>query len=198
MSLARSLKDPIVWVDCEMTGLDIKTDNIIEICCVITDGDLNMVDEFYESTIYYPKSRLDQMNEWCINTHTASGLVDKVVGNTTKTLPLVQSELLQFIQKYTEPNKSLMAGNSIHMDKFFMMKEFPDVIDHLHYRLIDVSSLFEIGRRHNPKLMKLQPRKAGSHTAKMDIIESINQLKWLRQHYLKDESETDFTTLSDV
>lgn len=193
MATSRKLKDPIVWVDCEMTGLDIKTDNIIEICCVITDGDLNMIDEFYESTIYYPKSKLDQMNEWCINTHTASGLVDKVISDTSRTLPLVQAELLKFIQEYTEPKESLLAGNSIHMDKFFMMKEFPDVIDHLHYRLIDVSTIFEIGRRHNPKLMKLQPKKLASHTAKLDIIESIEQLKWFRKHYLKSEEEIDFS-----
>lgn len=178
---------PLVWIDCEMTGLDVKTDHIIEICCIITDGHLNIVDEHgYESTVHVPKKVLDNMGEWCVNQHGKSGLTQKVLDNPQQTLVKVQQELLEYIQKYVpEPRTSLLAGNSVHMDKFFMMKEFPDVIDHLHYRLLDVSSIMEMGQRHNPGLMLKFPRKKGAHTAKADILESINQLKWYREHYLR-------------
>lgn len=187
--LSSSIYKPLVWIDCEMTGLDISKDHIIEICCIITDGNLNIIDEEgYESTVYVPKKVLDNMNEWCVNQHGKSGLTAKVLANPQQTLAKVQKELLEYIQSYIpEQRTSLLAGNSVHMDKFFMMKEFPQVINHLHYRLVDVSSVMEIGFRHNPMLMKLFPRKQGNHTAKSDILESINQLKWYRENYLRSD-----------
>lgn len=184
---------PIVWVDCEMTGLDVfGDDNIIEICCLITNGNLEIVDEEgFESTIYYPQSRLDKMNEWCIETHGKSGLTAKVLANPDRKLEIVENELLDYIKKYVPKERTaLLAGNSIHMDRFFMMKEFPKVTDHLHYRNIDVSTIMEVGYRHNPDLMKYQPKKIGSHTARSDILESIAQLKWYREHYLKLKDDT--------
>lgn len=170
-----------------MTGLDISRDHIIEICCIITDGNLNVIDEQgYESTVHVPKKVLDNMNEWCVNQHGKSGLTAKVLANPQQTLAKVEQELLAYIQSYIpDPRTSLLAGNSVHMDKFFMMKEFPKVIDHLHYRLVDVSSIMEVGFRHNPALMKLFPKKHGNHTARSDILESINQLKWYRDNYLR-------------
>lgn len=184
---------PIVWVDCEMTGLDVQNDHIIEICCIITDGNLKIVDEAgYESTVYVPKKVLDNMNEWCVEHHTESGLVAKILANPQQTLEKVQGELLAYITKYIdEPRKGVLAGNSVHMDKFFMMKEFPKVIEHLHYRLIDVSSIMEMGWRHNPDLMRCFPKKKGAHTAKSDILESIAQLRWYKENYLKSPKETE-------
>lgn len=189
---SKKIEKPIVWIDCEMTGLEVTNDHIIEICCIITDGNLNIIDEEgYESTVYQPKEVLDSMNEWCVNQHNASGLVGKILANPGQTLEVVESELMAYILKYiTHPRTALMAGNSIHMDKFFMMKEFPKVIDHLHYRLIDVSTIMEFGYRHNQPLMKCFPKKQGSHTAKSDILESIAQLKWYRDNYFKSPSET--------
>lgn len=182
-----SIHKPLVWIDCEMTGLNVEKDHIIEICCIITDGHLNVVDDVgYESTVFYPKKTLDNMNPWCVDQHGKSGLTLKVLENPHQTLAVVQKELLEYIQRYVpEPRTSLLAGNSVHMDKFFMMKEFPHVIDHLHYRLVDVSSIMEVGFRHNPQLMLQFPKKRGSHTAKSDILESINQLRWYRQYYLR-------------
>lgn len=187
--LLSALYKPLVWIDCEMTGLDVDKDHIIEICCIITDGNLNIIDpEGYESTVHVPKKVLDNMNEWCVNQHGKSGLTAKVLANPQQTLAKVQQELLEYIQLYIpEPRTSLLAGNSVHMDKFFMMKEFPKVIDHLHYRLVDVSSIMEVGFRHNPQLMKLFPKKQGNHTAKSDILESINQLRWYRANYLRSD-----------
>lgn len=186
------VKEPLVWVDCEMTGLDINNDKIIEICCLITDGDLNVVDEDgYESTIYYDSTVMDNMNEWCIEQHGKTGLTEKVLSNPQQTLDKVRSELLTYIKQYIPDNRvGVMAGNSIHMDKFFMYREFPEVIDHLHYRLLDVSAIMEMGFRHNRDLMKVAPPKAGNHTARSDILDSINQLKWYREHYLKSPAET--------
>lgn len=178
---------PLVWIDCEMTGLNVEKDHIIEICCIITDGDLNIVDQNgYESTVYVSKKILDNMGEWCVNQHGKLGLTAKVLANPQQTLLKVQDELLDYIQKWVpEPRTGLLAGNSIHMDKFFMMKEFPQVIEHLHYRLVDVSSIMEVGKRHNPQLMKACPRKNGAHTAKSDILDSIAQLRWYRENYLR-------------
>lgn len=182
---------PLVWIDCEMTGLNVFQDHIIEICCIITDGNLEIIDEKgFESTVYQPKEVLDGMNEWCVNQHGKSGLTAKILENPQCELSKIEDELLEYIKQYVQPNKGIMAGNSIHMDKFFMMREFPKIIDYLHYRLIDVSSIMEVGYRHNPELMKLFPKKQGNHTARSDILESINQLKWYKQNYLKGEPET--------
>lgn len=187
--LSNPIFKPLVWIDCEMTGLNVYEDNIIEICCIITDGHLNVIDEQgYESTVYVDKRVLDGMNEWCVNQHGSSGLTSKVLANQQQTLAKVQRELLEYIQSYIpDARTGVMAGNSIHMDKFFMMREFPQVIEHLHYRLVDVSSIMEVGRRHNPKLMDLCPRKQGRHTARADILESINQLKWYKENYLRSD-----------
>ncbi|CAL9729465.1 oligoribonuclease, mitochondrial [Monosporozyma unispora] len=191
----RSLK-PIVWIDCEMTGLDHKNDQIIEICCIITDGNLNILDKdpngdnCYESVLHCDKSVMDQMNEWCIEHHGSSGLTAKVI-NSKKTREQVESELLQYIQKFIpDKNVGILAGNSIHMDRLFMLKDFPKVIDHLFYRLIDVSTIMEVSKRHNSELASVVPKKETAHTAKKDILESISQLKWYMEHYLKNSIET--------
>ncbi|KAK6198026.1 oligoribonuclease mitochondrial precursor [Scheffersomyces amazonensis] len=190
--VVEEIKGPLVWIDCEMTGLEVlKDDHIIEICCIITDGDLNIIDkDGYESTVYYPVSVLDNMNQWCIEQHGKSGLTEKVLANPQRTLEKVEKELYDYIIKYIPKTRTgLLAGNSIHMDKFFMMKEFPKVIEHLHYRVMDVSTIMEFGFRHNPKLMKVAPKKETLHTARSDILESINQLKWYKENYFKSEED---------
>lgn len=187
---------PIVWIDCEMTGLDHTKDHIIEICCVITDGNLNILDRdpfganCYESVIHCDKSIMDSMNEWCTEHHGASGLTQKVI-NSNKTKEQVERELLNYIKRFIpEKNVGILAGNSIHMDRLFMLKDFPKIIDHLFYRLIDVSTIMEVSKRHNPELASVMPRKEAMHTAKKDILESIKQLKWYMEHYFKAPIET--------
>lgn len=197
----KPVNKPLVWIDCEMTGLDVNRDYIIEICCLITDGDLNIVDpEGYESVVYQPKAVLDAMDEWCVTHHGDSGLLAKVLAHPENVASKVQAELLAYVQKYIpRPRSGMLAGNSIHMDKFFMMKEFPQVIDHLHYRLLDVSTIMEFGFRHNRPLMKCCPKKVAAHTARADIEESISQLKWYRDHYFKSRQETaDFVAEYDA
>ncbi|CCK72653.1 Rex2p KNAG_0L00300 [Huiozyma naganishii CBS 8797] len=185
---------PIVWVDCEMTGLDHNKDHIIEVCCIITDGHLNIVDKegdnCYESVVHYDKSVMDSMNQWCVEHHGDSGLTKQVL-ESTKTREQVESELLDYIKQFIpEGNIGVLGGNSVHMDRLFMLREFPKVIDHLFYRNIDVSTIMEVSRRHNPELANVFPKKETAHTAKKDILESIAQLKWYQDHYLKNKNET--------
>ncbi|KAH3903041.1 related to Oligoribonuclease, mitochondrial [Saccharomycodes ludwigii] len=188
----KKLFKPIVWIDCEMTGLNHIDDHIIEICCIITDGNLNVVDpKGYESVIHYSKEILDNMNEWCVEHHGSSGLTEKVL-TSDKTREQVEDELLSYIKSYIpDERKAVLAGNSIHMDRLFMLKEFPKVIEHLFYRLIDVSTIMEVCYRHNPELQYVAPRKVTAHTARSDILESIAQLKWYEEHYLKNRNEVE-------
>ncbi|CDO56863.1 hypothetical protein DV495_000982 [Geotrichum candidum] len=175
---------PLVWVDCEMTGLDSQKDNIIEICCLITDGNLDLIEpEGFEAVIHYPQERMDDMNEWCVQHHGDSGLTAKVV-NSTNTLEDVEARLLEYIKKYVpKPRTGLLAGNSIHQDRIFMVREFPKVIEYLNYRQIDVSSFKEIAKRVNPRLLMGLPEKKYDHTARADIEESIKELKWYYENF---------------
>jgi oligoribonuclease len=178
-------KLPIVWIDCEMTGLDHKNDVIIEICCLITDKDLKLIDEEgYESVIHQDQIRMDQMDEWCTQHHGSSGLTEKVV-KSTKTMGQVEEELLEYLRKYMNKGVGILAGNSVHMDRLFMLKDMPRVVDYLTYRIIDVSSVMEIAKRFNPAVLAGQPRKQTAHTARADIIESIAQLAYFQQAFLK-------------
>ncbi|KAL6939884.1 hypothetical protein ACO0RG_003732 [Hanseniaspora osmophila] len=190
-SPVKKVYKPIVWIDCEMTGLDHHNDYIIEICCIITDGNLKIVDEEgYESVIHCPKSVMDNMGQWCIDHHGSSGLTEKVIKSDV-TKEQVDLELLAYIKKYIPDSRvGILAGNSVHVDRLFMLKDLPQVVEHLTYRIIDVSSIMEVCRRHNSELSSVMPRKEAAHTAKSDILESIEQLKFYRTHYLKSPAET--------
>lgn len=192
MTTNKELRKPLVWIDCEMTGLDHTRDQIIEICCLITDGDLNLIDPIgYESVVHCPKEILDGMDEWCTEHHGASGLTKRVL-ECNKDSKQVEKELLEYLRRNIPKERvGVLAGNSVHMDRLFMLKDFPAVINHLFYRIVDVSSISEVLVRHNPKLATLLPRKKASHTARADILESIAQLKWYREHYLKSPEETE-------
>ncbi|SCV02209.1 LAMI_0G16886g1_1 [Lachancea mirantina] len=191
VSAKTKLFKPIVWIDCEMTGLDHVNDHIIEICCIITDGNLNIIDEEgYESVVHYGADVMDKMDEWCTDHHGSSGLTDKVLASL-KTRKQVEAELLDYIKKYIpDERKGILAGNSVHMDRLFMLREFPKVTQHLFYRIIDVSTIMEVCFRHNAPLASVFPKKKAAHTAKSDILESIAQLRWYQNNYLKDSDET--------
>lgn len=182
---------PIVWIDCEMTGLDHHNDTIIEICCLVTDKNLNLIDEQgYESVIHASKETMDAMSEWCVLHHGQSGLTEKVI-NSTKTREQVEQELLAYLDKYMNKGVGILAGNSVHMDRLFMLKDMPRVVDHLTYRIIDVSSVMEIAKRFNPTVANGRPKKKGAHTAREDILESIQDLVYYRGVYLKSPAEAD-------
>ncbi|ANB12955.1 Rex2p [Sugiyamaella lignohabitans] len=127
---------------------------------------------------------MDKMNDWCIEHHGKSGLTNRVL-ESSKTLEEVENELLEYIKTYVKaPGKGVLAGNSIHQDRMFLRREFPKFIDYLHYRQVDVSTIKEVGYRHNPDLMAQLPQKRYGHTARSDIEDSIAELKWYYENYL--------------
>ncbi|KAL2128182.1 hypothetical protein VTI74DRAFT_9544 [Chaetomium olivicolor] len=175
-------QDALVWIDCEMTGLNPDTDAIIEIFCLITDGQLNLLDETgWGTVVHQSKERMDAMDEWCTRTHGESGLTAAVVASTV-TPEQAADDLLAYIQQHVpEKRVALLAGNSVHADRAFLCKApYSKVLDHLHYRILDVSSIKEAARRWCPDTAAAAPCKKGLHKAKDDILESIEEAKYYK------------------
>ncbi|KAK4673534.1 Phosphatidylinositol 3,4,5-trisphosphate-dependent Rac exchanger 2 protein [Podospora pseudopauciseta] len=167
---------------CQMTGLDPDNDLILEIYCLITDGQLNLLnDEGWGTIVHQSKARMDAMDDWCTRVHGGSGLTDAVLRSTV-TPEQAADGLLAYIQQYVpERNTALLAGNSVHADRAFLRKApYDKVLEHLHYRILDVSSIKEAARRWCPKIASKAPRKKGLHKAKDDILESIEEAKYFK------------------
>jgi oligoribonuclease len=166
-----------------MTGLNPDSEEVIEIYCILTTGDLEIIDhEGYHAIIHCPKSRLDQMDEWCTQTHGSSGLTAAVLASST-TPEQAAEGLYSYITRFIpEKRKALLAGNSVHADRAFLRKEpYSKVIDHLHYRILDISAIKEAARRWSPReLMAQAPKKKGRHLARDDILESIEEARYYR------------------
>lgn len=163
-----------------MTGLDSDQDEIIEIFCLITDGRLNLAHEAgWGAVVHQPKERMDQMDEWCTRVHGASGLTAAVIESKV-TAETAAEDLLAYIQKHIpEPRVALLAGNSVHMDRAFLAKgPYRKVVDHLHYRIFDVSTLKEAARRWRPDIVAGAPVKEERHEARQDILESIREAEY--------------------
>jgi len=176
----------------KMTGLDTENDTIMSLATFITDADMNLLDEDgYEAVIHHSKEQLDRMGEWCTSHHGQSGLMQACLDSST-TAEQAADGLLEYIRKYVpERRTGLLAGNSVHADKSFLVKQpYKVVIDHLHYRLLDVSSIKEAARRWAPKdVLKKIPRKQMLHEARADILESIEEAKFYREtFFMKTES----------
>ncbi|KAM9299358.1 oligoribonuclease, mitochondrial [Gastrophryne carolinensis] len=182
--MADTMEQRMVWVDLEMTGLDIKTDQIIEMACIITDADLNVIAEGPNLIINTPNEILDGMSDWCKEHHGKSGLT-QAVRESKVSLPQAEYELLAFIRQNTPPGVCPLAGNSVHVDKVFLNKYMPQFMRHLHYRIVDVSTIKELCRRWYPAEYEHAPRKASSHRALDDIRESIKELQFYRAHIFK-------------
>jgi oligoribonuclease (3'-5' exoribonuclease) len=167
-----------------MTGLDPDTDVIIEIFCIITNGTLDVLDEHgWGAIIHQTKERMDLMDEWCTKTHNDSSLTAAVLASKT-TPQQAADELLDYIKKYVpEPKRALLAGNSVHADKAFLRKEpYKKVMDHLHHRILDVSTIKEAAVRWSPPdVLMGVPKKRGLHQAKEDILESIEEAKYYKE-----------------
>ncbi len=177
---APPLRDPLVWIDCEMTGLDLARDVLIEVAVVITDADLRIADPGIDVLIAPPQDALDHMDDFVRTMHTTSGLLDELSGGLA--LSEAQDRVLSYIRRFVpEPKKALLAGNSVGTDKMFLEVGMPAVIDHLHYRLIDVSSVKELAKRWYPAAYYESPEKHGGHRALADIRESIQELEYYRR-----------------
>ncbi|XP_043529030.1 probable oligoribonuclease isoform X2 [Frieseomelitta varia] len=179
-NMADNKCDYIVWIDTELSGLDIEKDTILEIACLITDKDLNIVSEEFSLVINQPDVILENMNKWCINHHAKTGLT---IESRCSKINLKDAEqmLLNFLKKYISNQTCPLAGNTIYMDRLFLLKLMPLVNDYLQYRIIDVSSIKELARWH-PTIYKNTPRKNCEHRALSDIKESINELKYYRNN----------------
>jgi oligoribonuclease len=171
-----------------MTGLDPETDTIMSLACFITDYDLNLLDEDgFEAVIHHSKEQLDRMGEWCTDHHGDSGLTQACLDSTTTADEAAQG-LLKYIQEYVPKSRTaLLAGNSVHADKSFLVKApYDTAIDYLHYRILDVSSIKEAARRWAPvDTLKKIPRKKMLHEARADILESIAEAKFYRETFFK-------------
>ncbi|KAI6803813.1 ribonuclease H-like protein [Hortaea werneckii] len=185
---------PLVWIDCEMTGLDLSKDTIMSLACFITDAQLNLLDETgYECVLQHSQKQLNAMGEWCQSHHGASGLTQACLNSTT-TAETAATELLEYIQKFIPDRKQgLLAGNTVHADKAFLVQEpWRKVIRHLHHRILDVSAIKEAARRWAPDdALKKSPQKKGKHEAKADILESIEEARYYRRvFFLGDKEES--------
>jgi len=172
--------DYLVWIDCEMTGLDLRVDALIEVALLITDAELNVVGDGVDLVIKPPQEALDTMPEVVRTMHTGSGLLDQLPSGIT--LAEAQEQLLAAVREFVpEVRKAPLCGNSIATDRGFIARDLPALDDHLHYRMIDVSSIKELARRWYPRIYFASPAKKGGHRALADIRESIDELRYYRE-----------------
>ncbi|XP_061607062.1 small fragment nuclease isoform X8 [Phyllopteryx taeniolatus] len=179
-----TLSQKMVWVDLEMTGLDIENDKIIEMACIITDSDLNILAEGPNLIINQSDELLESMSEWCTEHHGKSGLTQAVRLSKT-TLEQAEYEFTSFVRQHTPPGQCPLAGNSVHADKRFLDKYMPEFMKHLHYRIIDISTIKELCRRWFPVEYEMVPQKKATHRALEDIRESIKELQYYRASIFK-------------
>jgi oligoribonuclease len=173
------MTDRLVWIDCEMTGLDLASDALVEIACIVTDGDLNAVDDGIDLVIKPPAEALETMPEVVREMHTASGLLDELPSGIT--LAEAQDLVLSYIRQHVpESRKVPLCGNSIATDRSFLARDMPELDEFLHYRMVDVSSIKELARRWYPRAYFASPQKHGGHRALADILESIRELRYYR------------------
>jgi oligoribonuclease len=172
--------DRLVWIDCEMTGLDLSVDELVEVAVVITDYELVPVDPGFRVVIKADQAVLDQMNDIVRTMHTTSGLLDEIPGGVS--LADAEYQVNEYILKFVpEAQTAPLAGNTIGTDRAFLAKYMPRVDAHLHYRSVDVSSIKELARRWFPRVYFQSPPKAGGHRALADILESIRELDYYRR-----------------
>jgi oligoribonuclease len=174
------MTDRLVWIDCEMTGLDLERDALIEIACLVTDGKLDVLGEGLDLVIKPPPEALDQMEDVVREMHTTSGLLTELAAGIT--LAEAQDQVLAYVRKYiSEPRRVPLAGNSIATDRVFIARDMPELDAFLHYRMVDVSSIKELARRWYPRTYFASPPKRGGHRALADITESIQELRYYRE-----------------
>ncbi|MHA7238548.1 oligoribonuclease [Arthrobacter sp. TMS1-12-1] len=171
--------DPIVWIDCEMTGLDLANDALIEVAVLVTDSELNVLGDGVDVVIKPSPESVAQMGDFVREMHTTSGLLEELDGGIT--MEDAEQQVLEYIRAWVpEPRKAQLAGNSVGTDRNFLVRDMPLVVDHLHYRVIDVSTIKELARRWFTRAYFQAPAKTGGHRALGDIEDSIRELRYYR------------------
>jgi oligoribonuclease len=173
------MNDRLVWIDCEMTGLDLRRDALVEVAALITDPELNVLGEGIDLVIRPPENALAQMDEVVRTMHTESGLLSEL--HRGMSLAEAEAAILDYVRAWVpDPRKAPLAGNTVATDRGFLARDMPELERHLHYRIVDVSSIKELARRWYPRVYYNSPVKSGSHRALPDIRESIEELKYYR------------------
>ncbi len=180
-------KTNLIWIDLEMTGLDVNNDHIVEIAAIVTNKDLQIIAEGPNLVIHQSDEILGSMNDWCKKYHAASGLI-KDAQSSTITLATAEQEMYDFLKQYCAPGQGILCGNSIWNDKAFLQKHMPHLNTLFHYKMVDVSSVKELVARWYPKSPYVDFKKTDKHRAKIDIVESIQELKNYRTHFFIPES----------
>jgi oligoribonuclease len=174
------VNDRIVWIDCEMTGLSLERDALIEVAALVTDFELNQLGDGVDLVIAPPAEALEQMDDFVRGMHTTSGLLDDLEKGVT--LEDAQAQVLAYVREWVpEPRKAPLGGNTVGTDRNFLARDMPELESHLHYRIIDVSSIKELARRWYPRAYFNAPAKSGGHRALADIRESIAELRYYRE-----------------
>ena len=174
------MTDQLVWIDCEMTGLDLARDALIEIACLVTDGNLTVLDEGVDLVIKPPAEAVDHMVDVVREMHTTSGLIEELASGVT--LAEAQEQVLAYVRSHIrDARKVPLCGNSIATDRAFLARDMPELDAFLHYRMVDVSSIKELARRWYPRAYFASPLKHGGHRAMADIRESIQELQYYRE-----------------
>ncbi len=174
------MNERLVWIDCEMTGLDIRADALIEVAALVTDFDLNVLGEGIDLVVKPPADALHQMNDFVRTMHEKSRLLERLDGG----LPLAEAEeqVLAYIHQHCDPqSRPPLAGNTVATDRAFLARDMPTLESFLHYRIVDVSSIKELARRWYPRAYFQAPPKRGNHRALADIQESIEELRYYRE-----------------
>ncbi|KAK9279777.1 hypothetical protein L1049_013459 [Liquidambar formosana] len=177
-------KLPLVWIDLEMTGLNVEVDRILEIACIITDGNLTKSVEGPDLVIHQTKECLDHMGEWCQNHHASSGLTNKVLQSTISEQE-AEKQVIEFVKRNIGTYMPLLAGNSVYVDFHFLKKYMPDLASLFSHVLVDVSSIRALCIRWYPRDHKKTPSKEQKHRAMDDIRESITELKYYKENIFK-------------
>jgi oligoribonuclease len=191
------MNDRLVWIDCEMTGLDIERDALIEIACVVTDGELTLLDGGIDLVIKPPAEAVDQMSDVVREMHTKSGLLADLSGGMA--LDEAADAVLAYVKHHVpEERKAPLCGNSIATDRWFIARDMPVLDNWLHYRMIDVSSVKELARRWYPRAYFASPPKHGGHRALADIIESVQELRYYRDAVFVPQPGPDSATAREI
>ena len=174
------MTDRLVWIDCEMTGLDLRADALIEVAALVTDFDLNVLEDGVDIVIKPPPEALDQMIDFVRNMHVSSGLIEELDSGTS--LEDAQAQVLAYVKEHCPGgSRPPLAGNTVATDRAFLARDMPELEQFLHYRIVDVSSIKELSRRWFPRAYYNAPAKGGNHRALADIRESIEELRYYRE-----------------